>query len=75
MYTYKEIDGEVSVLDKRESGHFQNASSSLAAQVHPAQSVFNIVLQKSFPSQIRQLILYYYVYKEFVCELTFAKRL
>ena len=43
------------------------------------ESVYNTVLQKSIPPKIRQLILYYYLYKEhvveFVRELTLAKRL
>ena len=42
------------------------------------ESVCKVVLQKSIPRQIRQLILYYYQYRElvdgFVRELTFAKR-
>ena len=43
------------------------------------QNVYNVVLQKSTPPQIRQLILYCYEYNEdvdgFVEELNFAKRL
>ena len=41
-------------------------------------SVYKVVLLESIPAQIRQLILYYYKYKEqvdeFVRELTFAKQ-
>jgi len=44
---------------------------------HLTESVLKVVLQESIPPQIRQLILYYYLYKqlvdEFVWELTFAK--
>ena len=43
------------------------------------QSLFGVVLHESDPSQIRQLILYYFQSKEyvdgFVWEFTFAKRL
>ena len=46
--------------------------------VYLTQSVFEVVLQKPTPSQIRQLILYHYYYKEYVeeflRELTFAQR-
>ena len=42
------------------------------------QSVFEVVLQKSTPTQICQLVLHYYWFKasadRFVWELTFAKR-
>ena len=43
------------------------------------ESVYKVVLQKSTPPQIRQLILYYYKHTEYVdgfeWELTFVKRL
>ena len=50
--------------------------SSPEVRPYLTQSGLNVVFQKSTPPQIRQLILYYYQYKEqvgiFVWELTFA---
>ena len=47
-------------------------------KVYLTESVHNVVLQKSIPTRIRQLILYYYLCKEsvdlLVRELTLAKR-
>ena len=55
------------------------AGPPAAAAAPPTQSVFKVVLQKSISTQIRQLILFYYLYKEqvdgFVRESTFAQRL
>jgi hypothetical protein len=49
------------------------------ARFYLTLSVLKVVLQKPTPLQIRQLLLYYYLYKEradgCVWELTFAKRL
>ena len=48
-------------------------------QPHLTHGVYTVVLQKSSPPQIRQLILYYHRYKEyvdgFVWGLTFAKQI
>ena len=50
-----------------------------AHQFYLAQRVFKVGLQWSTSPQIRQLVIYFYLYKEyvdsFVWELTFAKRL
>ena len=57
----------------------RSSRPSAKGRAYLKQSGFNVVLQKSIPPQIRQLILYHYYYKEqvggFVWELTFAKRL
>ena len=57
------------------------SGSTLTAelQVYLTESFYKVVLQGSIPSQLRQLIFYYYLYTEnvdgFVQELTSAKRL
>ena len=62
-----------------QSGSGAPAPSAPPLPVHRTESVYKVVLKKSTPPQIRQLILYYYKYEElvngFVWELTFAKRL
>ena len=55
----------------------QRRTLKSAEEPRETQSTFKVVLQKSNPQKIRQLILFYYLYKEhvdeFVCALTFAK--
>ena len=57
---------------------FINFWSDWQPEVYLTQNIFKFAFEKSTPPQIRQLILYYYSYKEqadrFVRELTFAKR-
>ena len=48
---------------QRRSGHqfdHQNGSPSRPLHLHLAESVYKVVLHKSIPTQIRQLILYHY---------------